>query len=109
MRKEVNKIGDNDGLWVRISCESYRSSRNVEIFTQSHKQTQGSGGIVHLIYIIFISHRKLGNIILDIIEPTIGVFICRGQNQTASQPEPRERVVSPTMASLSRDILTDRQ
>ena len=44
---------------------------------------------------------------LDIIEPTIGVFIRRGQNQTASQSEPRERVVSPTTARLkARDILT---
>ena len=43
---------------------------------------------------------------LDIIEPTNGVFIRRGQNQTASQSEPRERVVSPTTARYrARDIL----
>ena len=43
---------------------------------------------------------------LDIIEPTIGVFIRRGKNQTASQSEPRERVVSPTTARYrARDIL----
>ena len=43
-----HKIGDNDGLWVRISYESYLISRYVEIFGSYsvHTITQADSGVL---------------------------------------------------------------